>query len=516
MKQLGGAINRLLAQRGTVRGISLRTRIVALLVGVSGATALAGACANPAAPPGGPPDELPPLVVSITPDVGDTSVRPKVVVIQFDEVINETPKGAPNLADLVFISPRSGDVEVAWKRSRMEIKPKDGFRDSSVYTITIKRGIQDLRNNSIDSSITVVFSTRGPIPQTAITGVVFDWPAGTGANAPIVEAIPVTDTTRSYITVADSVGRFVLRHVPQGQYIVRGFVDRNNNRRLERSELWDTTRVPLIDSAAVELYSFIRDTLPVQISEIAVQDSGRRIRLTFDKPLANEQTFTPEQFTFRSLPDSAPMALRTTAVRTAAQQIALDSADRQRRADSTAAAAAARDTVPKDSATLARADSVARARRLDSLARADRAERDARRLAAQRGGRTPAPVDTTPRPQPSRPTPATELLILLDAALPDEARILIQAADVTSLNGIVGTARRQLLTPPKPKAPPATVDTTRVAPPDSAAVPPPDSATVTPPDSGSVPPPDSVTVPPPDSGTVPPPRIPPRTRRQRE
>lgn len=451
--------------------ISLRTRIVALLVCVSGATALAGACANPAQPPGGPPDDLPPLVMSVTPQEGDTSVRPKVVVVSFDEVINETPKGAPNLADLVFISPRSGDVDVSWKRTRLEIKPKDGFRDSAVYTITIKRGIQDLRNNSIDSSITVVFSTRGPIPQTSVTGVVFDWPAGRGANSPIVEAIPVTDTTTSYITVADSAGRFVLRHVPQGQYIVRGFLDRNNNRRLERTELWDTIRVPLIDSADVELYSFIHDTLPLQIAEIAVQDSGRRIRLTFDKPLDNNQTFTPEQFTFSALPDSTPMALRTTAVRTAAQQIVLDSTERARIADSTAAAAAALDTVPKDSATIARADSVARARRLDSLARADRAERDARRLAAQRGGRVVAPVDTTPPPKPSRPTPATELLILLDAPVPDDSRILIRATDVKSISGITGTAQRQLLTPPKPKeVPAAAVDSVTPPPPDSGVV----------------------------------------------
>ena len=57
--------------------------------------------------------------------------------------------------------------------------------------------MQDLRNNSIDTTSTFVFSTRGPIPRTTVTGVVFDWPAGRGARGALVEAISVVDTTTS-------------------------------------------------------------------------------------------------------------------------------------------------------------------------------------------------------------------------------------------------------------------------------------------------------------------------------
>ncbi len=434
-------------KRAAVMRSRVPIRAAVLLAVVAGATWLAGACANPAAPPGGPPDALPPEILRMTPMHGDTSVRPRVLAIQFDEVISESPSGAQDLAGLVFISPRSGRVQVDWKRSRIEIRPRDGFRDSTVYTVTLRPGIQDLRNNSIDTTMTFVFSTRGPIPQTTVTGVVFDWPAGRGARGALVEAIAVADTTISYLTVADSVGRFALRYVPPGQYLVRGFIDRNNNRFLERTELWDTVRIPLRDSAAVELYSFIRDTTPVRIAEVAVQDSGRRLRLTFDKPLANDQLFTPPQFTLRSLPDSTPMAQRAVVVRTSAQQLALDSTERQRKADSTAAAAAARDTVRPDSAALARADSVARLRRRDSLAAAERAERENRRLLALRGGRPLPRVDSTPPPKPSRPTPASELLIVLDAPVPPNTRIIVEARDIVSLNGIDGIARRALLTP---------------------------------------------------------------------
>jgi hypothetical protein len=138
-----------------------------------------------------------------------------------------------------------------------------------------------------------------------------------------------------------------------------------------------------------------------------------------------------------------------------------------------AAVAAARDTIPKDSATLARTDSIARSRRLDSLAVVERAAREARRLAAQRGGRMPTRVDSTPPPKPSRPTPANEVLVILDAPIPSEARIMIEAADLVSLNGIVGTARRPYLTPKRDTAPtrPARDTTPRPAP-DTTARPP--------------------------------------------
>lgn len=426
---------------------SVRARVVALWTVIGSALYAAGACANPSAPPGGPPDESSPLLVRVTPASGDTSVLPKVVSLQFDEVISETPAGAPDLQGLVFISPRSGEVNVDWKRTRMDIRPKSGFRDSTVYTITVRPGIQDLRNNTIDSITTLVFSTRGPIPSTAIKGVLFDWPAGRGARGGLVEALSVVDTTVAYIGVTDSVGRFALRHVPGGQYIVRGFLDRNSNRQLERTELWDTVRIPLRDSADVELYSFIHDTTAARMTELVVQDSGRRMRVTFDKPLAIEQVFSPTQFSLRTLPDSIPMPNRVVVVRTRAQQVANDSAARQRVADSVAAL---RDTVPPDSAALARQDSIAQAKRRDSIAAVERTEREARRQLALRGGRPLPPVDTTPPPKLSRPVPGTELYIQFDAPLPYETRVLVEANGIISLNKIVGDASRPLLTPPAP------------------------------------------------------------------
>jgi hypothetical protein len=406
--------------------------------------AVAASCANPSAPPGGPADLLPPQLLRATPASGDTSVRPRVVELVFDEVISETPAGAPDLAALVFVSPRSEKVRVDWKRNRITIRPSEGFRDSSVYTITLRPGLQDLRNNRIDSLTTFVFSTRGPIPASVINGVLFDWPAGRGVRGGLVEAVPAGDTTVAYVAVTDSVGRYALRHLPRGVYLVRGFADRNNNRRLERSELMDTVRLALGDSTGTDLYAFIRDTTPPRLASLVLQDSGRLLVATFDKPLSPTQVLVPDQFALYALPDSTPLPVRALRVRTRRQQALADSLEAKRRADSLAAV---RDTARPDSAAQARADSLARRRRLDSLAGVERAQREQRRLLTLRGGRPLPPPDTTPPPRPAREIPGTELLVLFEAPLPENTRVLVEARGITSLNGVVGAPARPLLVP---------------------------------------------------------------------
>ena len=74
---------------------------------------------------------------------------------------------------------------------------------------------------------------------------------------------------------------------------MRGFVDANNNRILDRIEIWDSTGVNLADSAQVELLAFLHDTLGPRISEVLVSDSTT-IRVTFDRGIDTSLTITPE------------------------------------------------------------------------------------------------------------------------------------------------------------------------------------------------------------------------------
>lgn len=422
------------------------------------AIATVAACANQAAPPGGPPDTASPLILSITPEDHSVGGIPKSVVIRFDEVISETPKSSKNLSDLVFISPKSGDTRVSWGRTRITIRPAKGFKPNTVYSIQIKPGIQDLRNNGIDSVMRIVFSTGGPIPDTRITGVAFDWAAGKGISNAVVEAVSKDSTV--YQAVSDSVGRFEMRYLPDGPYLLRAFADRNSNREPDPLEAWDSTSVTLTQSSNVEFYAFVHDTVGLRVTKVEVLDTNRVLKVEFDKPYPSDQQFTPQMIVVTRA-DSTRVPVRL--VQTAAQKAAADSAVQKARADSIAKAAEAK--LDTSLAARTRRDSLARVQRQDSIAAAQRAERERQRVAAQAArarGQRLAPIDTTPPPKMNRPPVYSEIFITLDSALAWQSQFRLQVDSVKSLSGTVKSPSRNFATPRAPKidSTPAAKDTT--------------------------------------------------------
>jgi Bacterial Ig-like domain len=283
-------------------GVPPSSRHVALVCGaIAAAAAIAAACAGTIPPPGGPTRKEPAIILSFVPETSAVNVHPKAAVIQFDEVVSERGggSGSNNLSSLFLISPRTGDPDVSWHRSHISIRPKHGFRPNTVYTITMLPGLADLHNNVRKNGAVLTFSTGPTIPATVVRGRVFDWMTGQVAPRAFVQALVRNDTSTVYVTVADSNGAFVLRHLPPDSYLVRGFVDANSNHTLDRIEIWDSTAVNLADSAQVEFLAFLHDTLGPRISEIVVADSVT-IRVTFDRGIDTAQVITPGLFAIKA------------------------------------------------------------------------------------------------------------------------------------------------------------------------------------------------------------------------
>ena len=232
---------------------------------------LLAACATIQEPPGGPPDFDPPIILAVTPDSGavvedfDDEVN-----VQFNEVIDE--RSGSGLQSLVLLSPRPEELEVSWKRSRITIKPKDGWENDIVYQLTLLPGFSDLRNNRLDSTKTIVFSTGGDIPDTRITGTVIDWEQGAAARDALIEAIRQPDSL-VFVASADSLGDFEIRYLHPGTYLLSATVDQNNNRQRDYREVFDSVTVSLDSSSSHVLWAFVHDTLGPRISEITDLDS---------------------------------------------------------------------------------------------------------------------------------------------------------------------------------------------------------------------------------------------------
>ena len=402
-------------------GAGRQAQVAGLLV-----STLAFGCANQGAPPGGPPRTTPAVILRTTPESG--AVVPDFHgkgVIQFDEVIDEMP-GSPGggsggaitgLAQKIVLSPVGGDVDVSWHRSAIHVKPKEGWKPNRVYHLEVLPGIADLRRNVTKTGSTIVFSTGGAIPGSALSGTALLWVEQRLLTPAVIRAAPLPDTA-AYVTLTDSAGNFRLREIPPGRYRVWAIQDQNNNRRQDRREPFDTVTVTVDSTASVVLWAFVHDTVGPRIRTIESVDSVT-VRITFSQTLDPARAPDTAVVHVFALPDTTPVGVRALyrpaqfdSIQTRARAVA-DSLKRLQ--DTTARRDTSRARPAPPSAAAPRAPAapggVARAARDTAAARVDTAR--VRKLLAQR----PVPYDRVVV-QTARPlTPGAKYLVRVRGAI---------------------------------------------------------------------------------------------------
>jgi hypothetical protein len=311
--------------------------------------ALAGvtACASAGTPPGGAERHTPPVILKVTPDSGETNVKVKSVEFTFDEVVSDRPSGSATALDQIFlISPRDGAPNVSWHRSRIDVRPRKGFRPNQAYRVTLLPGLVDLRGNVLKDTRSIVFSTGGSFSPYRILGIVFDWNAERPAQGAYIEATLMTDTTLVYVAATDTSGRFEVGPLDPGTYRVRALMDQNSNRQLDRNEKWDSSTVAVTNYVPnVELHAIERDTMYAVFERVQVIDSVT-LRATFDKPLDPALPLQPALIRVQRADSTALTVASVQWQRAYDQQRQAQIADSTRRADSVRAAATPRPATP--------------------------------------------------------------------------------------------------------------------------------------------------------------------------
>jgi hypothetical protein len=394
------------------------------------------ACASAGQPPGGPEDHDPPVILSVRPESGQLNVRPRQIDFQFDEVVAQQALGATDLSRLFLVSPRDGDPDVSWHRSRITLKLRK-FRPNMAYVVTMLPGLADLRGNIRKEGASIIFSTGPTIPRLGITGTVFDWGAQRTAPNALVEAISRADTTLQFVAMSDSLGRFEIGPLDSGSYLVRGIIDQNSNRQIDRAEKWDTVPTRVIDvRTAVELDAIERDSAPPLLTNVNVDDSIT-IHVVFDKYLDPTLPIQPALVDVKAADSTRMEVVR---VQWAA---AFDAAKRV--ADSTRRADSART-----------ADSLARAR--DTTRRAGPPPAAAPRPPAGIGvpGARPAPPPAKPKAPP--PDKAVVVTLSANTRLVPGRSYRLTTRGFRNLAGHA-TDQTRIFQVPLPKPPPK--DTTR-------------------------------------------------------
>ena len=289
------------SERWTPRAVSVPA------LAVTAAALAAAGCARAGTPAGGDVPETPLRIVEAEPETF-AQIRPfdGPVRIHFHRRVSERPTTG-TLRDAVVVSPRTGTVEVRHRRRGLEIRMDGGFRDETIYRVTLLPVIQDLFQNRIEGPFELFFSTGPEFEPNVLGGLVTDRLTGqdmAGARVD-VRSLPEGPT---HSTVADSTGIFTFPYLPAGEYRVVAYQDANRNRLPDFAEPQDSLEVTVARGDTVivtELALLPRDTTAAVLQSAMVEDSVT-VRVTFDDFVDPDESLDPVTARLTREDDEAP------------------------------------------------------------------------------------------------------------------------------------------------------------------------------------------------------------------
>lgn len=251
------------------------------------------ACARPMAPSGGPPDKVPPVIVSVIPQSNSTSVPvDQIVQFEFSEGMNKK-----SLSKALFITPDPGQrLKVKWKGRRLRLHLGRTLDEDRTYIVTLGTDLKDAHGNAMAESYTLAFSTGQKISSGSIQGRVYEAKKKSGILmwAYIlrdgIQPNPMKDDA-DYVTQTDQNGGYEFSHLSKGGYRLFAVEDSDGNRFFELgSDGLGVTQSDVTlpnDSAKVADVSFrvtTADTLGPALNSIEALDQ-RHMKLQFDEAL---------------------------------------------------------------------------------------------------------------------------------------------------------------------------------------------------------------------------------------
>ncbi|HRP08577.1 MAG TPA: hypothetical protein PLL69_08815 [Gemmatimonadales bacterium] len=409
---------------------------------IAATSLLLTACARMGPPPGAPPDFTAPVLLGTVPE--SIMVLPDFdgwAEFRFDEVIDEG--GQPNfgfgtgmLERLVTISPDSGVPRVRWKRDRIEVQPRRGWRPNVVYRIELGSGLADLRGNRNDTARVITFTTGAPLPTRWLEGSAVDWSARRFAPRTAIQALLLPDSLL-YRGTTDSTGHFSLGPLPDGQYLVTALADANSNGRRDAREAWDTVRTMAGGGPIGEIWTFVRDTTGPRLEQNGTTRADSfAIALAFNQPLDPDLDIPAAAISVNRVADSTALPVLSGWPQPRHDSIytPIDSARRA------IAAAAARDSIAR-----ATRDSLLAAGVPDTAAaQPEPVAADSVPPPAQVRPAEPARADTT-GPRQDRRRISNRLLIRLGTSLESGQRYDIEVRGIRALGGAVTDTLRTRL-----------------------------------------------------------------------
>ena len=250
---------------------------------------MVSSCAQQGAPPGGPEDLRPPIVIHTVPDTFEiVQTLDGLIRFEFDERISERVASG-TLDDAVIISPRTGEVLISHGSRSLTVGLEGGFRPDIVYRVTLLPVVSDLFGNQMRDPFELIFSTGAETVPTTVAGITWDRVTGSGVDDYQVWAIPLDDDSVVHVAVTDNQGVYAFRYIPGASYKIIAFDDQNADAIVDMMEMQGSAGFSIEDGDTVflNLPVLVPDTTPAVLVTASVLDSVTLL-LEFDDYLDPE------------------------------------------------------------------------------------------------------------------------------------------------------------------------------------------------------------------------------------
>jgi len=223
-------------QKFPVRMVPFRRTPISRICLIAGVTTLLFSCAQQGTLTGGAKDEIPPKVVSATPANFSTQFNSKQVEITFDEYFSLKDINK----QLVVSPPMAKKPDFKIKGKVLNITFKDSLQPDRTYAINFGSAVVDLNEGNPIKNFQYVFSTGDSIDSLEVSGRVIQAFDGKPVDDILVmlyngyaDSLPLK-TIPLYISRTDKEGRFTLKNLAGGSYMIFALKDGNTNYRFDQ------------------------------------------------------------------------------------------------------------------------------------------------------------------------------------------------------------------------------------------------------------------------------------------
>ncbi len=175
-------------------------------------------CASIKAPPGGPVDETPPVLIEVNPPSGTTSLTTNKIIVKFSEYMDEN-----SFKNNIKVFPRlAKPLEFKFKGDEVILTLPDSLDSEKTYIIYLNRNIKDEHRIPLAKTAQLAYSTGDKISNGIIVGKVY----GPGEKSVHLWKIKGADTDSlfatqpDYITDVNDDGLYSFSYLASGNYQV--------------------------------------------------------------------------------------------------------------------------------------------------------------------------------------------------------------------------------------------------------------------------------------------------------